>query len=511
MDNSQNNIGYFPQMPLCDKHLSVELNSDFTLPDYQPEIRKLLSTRAIILPQSEYLGNGNADIQGEICYKITYLGADYCIYCTTLSDKYGFSTSLDFNSHSIMSEGTTLIPHCTTESMSTRVLGPRKLNVRARLTCHLLAFSPAEYLPNLVGAHNKANIENKICTTNCINIKKGFSEAVLLNDFITFDTPIDNVRIIDCTSTPIVNECLATNDKISIRGDVVLKLLYCNDAEGITPLSITRKLPFTCDVLCAGVNSLFECTAHGVCYDEGFDFKENGLALEITLSLFALAQKNEPVKYVEDSYSTEKVCEASSSKLFLNNSVRCCYGNLTQNEVFMLESIRLSPNAKIVDTVAKSSINELSFENDKLVLKGNNDFQLIYSIDGEYASLSLSSPIRYEVDCRHTSLNDNLLKWFAKASTSSVRARLDGERLFIDSELNICLSVISTASIDILSEMMFGEYLKKPLGEILLCYPDKSATVWSIGKQYGEAQKSLRAKNAIPESEEQAKKRYLII
>ena len=73
MEISQNNIGYFPQMPICDKASVVELNSDFSLPDYQPEIRRLLSSRAIVLPQHEYISNGNVEISGEINYKITYI------------------------------------------------------------------------------------------------------------------------------------------------------------------------------------------------------------------------------------------------------------------------------------------------------------------------------------------------------------------------------------------------------------------------------------------------------
>ena len=105
MDNSQNHIGYFHQMPVTDKHLSVELNSDFSLPDYQPEIRRLLSTRVNIIPPSEYADNGGASFEGTVNYKILYLGADGKLYSTSLSDKYSFSIPIDFNSHSIFAGG----------------------------------------------------------------------------------------------------------------------------------------------------------------------------------------------------------------------------------------------------------------------------------------------------------------------------------------------------------------------------------------------------------------------
>ncbi len=511
MDISQNNIGYFPQMLICDKHSSVELNSDFTLPDYQPEIRKMLSTRAIILPQSEFLGNGNAEIQGEVNYKITYLGADGGLYCSTLSDKYGFNASLDFNSHSVNNDDITLIPSCKVENIGTRVLGPRKLNIRTKLDCRVLGFSPSLYSPNLVGAHNKSTIENRIFETNCINIKRSAKESLILNDFLSFDTTNDNIRIIDCNSNAIFNECTASSDKIQVKGDAVLKILYCNESESSHPLSAIKKIPFSCELICPGVNSLFECTAHGVCYDERFDFSENGVGVELTLSLSAIAQRNESVKYIADAYSTEKVCENSKGELSCLNAIRCCSGNLTQNDVFSLEDTKLSRDIKIVDVTAKSNINEFALENGKFIFKGMNDYQLLYSLEDEYSSITISTPIKYEVDTRIALDASEKYKWRAEANVSSVRARLDGERLFVDCELNMSVMLNCENKIELLSEMIFGEYLKKPSGDILLCYPDKEATVWTVAKQYGEPQKNIRTKNSIPENEDQIKKRYLII
>ena len=511
MDNSQNNIGFFPQMLICDKHSSVELNSDFSLPDYQPEIRRLLSTRAIILPPSEYIGNGNAEFGGEICYKITYLGADGSIYCASLSDKYGYSAPLNFSSHSVNNDEITMIPSCKAESINTRVLGPRKLNVRAKLDCRLLAFSPSIYTPNLVGAHNKASIENLIFETNCINVKRSANESLILNDFLSFDSTDDNIRIIDSISCSVINECTASNDKIQVKGDVISKILYCNEAESSHPLSIIKKIPFSCELACLGVNSLFECTAQGVCFDERFDFKDGGISFEITLSLSAIAQRNESVKYIADAYSTEKLCENTTNELTIMNTVKCSPGNLTQNDVFALENIKLSPDAKIIDVSGKSTINELSFENGKLVLKGINEYQVIYYLEGEYSSVVLSAPLRYEPDIRSISDFDRSFLWRAFASVSSVRARQDGERLFVDSELSLSFMLDCENKIEVLSEMIFGEYLKKHDGDILLCYPDKEATVWSVAKQYGQPQKIIRAKNSIPETEVQVKKRYLII
>ena len=511
MEISQNNIGYFPQMPICDKASVVELNSDFSLPDYQPEIRRLLSSRAIVLPQHEYISNGNAEISGEINYKITYLGADGGLYSTLLSDTYSCSSSLNFNSHSVNNDDITLLPSIKTESVNTRVLGPRKLNVRAKLNCKIAAFAPSLYAPNLVGAHSKATIENRIFEKSTINTKRSENKTFVLNDTISFDSSNDSIRIIDCSSNVAVNECVPSIDKIQVRGDVVVKILYCNDTESTHPQITTRKIPFSCELSCVGVNSLFECFVNGVCYDEKFDFEDNAIGLKLTLSLSAHAQRNEAVKYVADAYSTEKLCECSTSEITVLNAVRAAHGNLTQNDVFSLENIKLSQDSKIIDIVGNCNIFELETEGGKCIFKGNNEYQLIYFLDGEYASLSLNSPVKYELENRAKIDFEKPIKWFANGEISSVKARHDGEKLYVDSELNFNVNLVCEDKIDLLDEMIFSEFLNKSNSEIVLCYPDKNATIWSVAKEYGTPQKAIKLKNSIPENEEIVKHRFLVI
>lgn len=511
MISSQNNLGYFPQMPVCDKHLSVELNSDFTLPDYQPEIRRLLSTRVSVMPPSEYIGNGSADLSGEVSYKILYLGADGKLYCSTLSDSYSLTVPFEFHSYCVNTDDITLMTSFNTESNNTRVLGPRKLNVRAKLSCHALALTPALYSPALVGAHNNASIENLILDAPCISAKKCVSEPQLLTDFISLDSQIDNVRIVDTHTSVMISECLPTNDKISIKGEVLMKILYCNDSESEQPLTMLRKLPLSLTQYCEGVTPTHECAAYGIVTDERFDISDSGIGIEVDITLCARAQKNELVPYINDAYSTERTCECKSISVPVMNSLRCSNGNLTQNETFKFDDVKLQKDAKIVDVIGKAVLNELSHENGRLHLRGQCDYQIIYYLDEEYSSIEVSSPLHYEFDTRSVPSANGNIKWSGNANVVHVRARGDGERLFVDSELNFCFFTQQEENIDALGEMVFGEKLSKPSGELLLCYPEKEARLWSVAKQYGESLRKIRVQNSIPEGEETVKKKFLII
>ena len=511
MDFSNNNLGYFPQMPVCNKHVLLEVNSDFSLPDYQSEIKRLLSTRVCIIPASEYIGNGDAELTGEIIYKILYLGADGKIYSVSLTDKYSANLPLEFNSHSVNTDDVVLFTSLQNESVNTRVLGPRKLNVKSKLSCRALALSPALHSPSMSGIYNDSCIENRIFETESIFTKKCIGEPQTLTDFIPLDSQIDNVRIIDSACAVVINECVPSGDKVNVNGETLVKIAYCNDAESDHPLSYLRKLPFSSQIYCDGITNAFECSARGFVLEDQVNIDENGIAIELSVSVSVFAQKNESVPYIADSYSTEKAVECTYSDLNVMSALRASNSSLTQNEVFSLNELKISPDAKLIDVCGRAKVNELTKENGRLALKGECMYQVIYYLDNEYSSREITAPFRYELDSRCDTPDTNACHWFAEVNLCSARARHDGERLFVDSELNFAFLILTQGNVEILNDMVFEEKLSKTPGELIICYPDKNATVWEIAKKYGESSRKIKSRNSLSDSEETIKKKFLII
>ena len=511
MNSSQNELGYFSQMPVCDKHLSSELNSDFTLPDYKCEIRRLLSVKATVVPPNEYVSNASAQLDGDILYKILYLGADGELYSLDLSDKYAFKLPLDFGFYAVNPDDLTLICNVNQENVGAKVLGPRKLNLKAKLSLHALGFSPELHTPNLVGAHNSSNIEKLINKTQCASIKKCSSEAEIISDFVSLDSTIDSVRVIDCSQNVSINECTAQSSQISIRGEVILKLIYCNDAQSTMPITTIRKIPFNKSIDCDMVNSTYECSCFGIVNNERIDVQENGIGIEGRLILYARAQKNDEVSYIADAFSTEKEAEVSYSNIKIPCALKSSNGNLTENEVFPLDEIGISRDAKILDTTAVPHTDECSLKDGRLSIKGRCDYQLIYCLDGEYASKTLSAPFKYEIDCKCAHNHTLPASFFVNANINSAKARCDAERLFVDCELGFDVFALCESETTLLSEMIFGQARQNHKNELLICYPDREATLWSVAKQYGEPVSAIKKRNSISENDGTIKRRFLVI
>ena len=507
-----NQTGYISQMPVCEKNISIEVNSDFSLPDYQPEIRRLLSTRVSVLPPSEYVGNDSAEFSGEIRYRILYIGSDGSLYSTTLSDNYGFSAPLEYSSKNTSPDEISIIVSTTPETVITRVLAPRKLNVRCKLHSDIEALSPAVCSPRINGTVSEESIQNLIVSCPVRQIKRMASEPIALSDFITLESPTESARIVDCVSNVFMTESSASQGKINCKGEAWLKILYCNESESDQPIVLTRKVPFSCTLEDDAIDNSFECRSRGFVSEEKFEIEENGINCEFFVTVWAEAQKNDMLSYVKDSYSTERRCECSYQSITLPTALKCMNGNLTQSETLKLSDVKVSPDAKIIDVNGTASANELLVESGKITLKGECSYQVLYFLDEEYGTQDITLPFKYEIDSRSaTNINDAKPSWSANVNVISSRARCDDERLFLDSELALSLRMGSEKSIDVLSESVFGEEITKPKSEIVICYPEKSDSLWSIAKHYTEKTEKIRLQNAISEADQALKKKYLII
>ena len=144
-----------------------------------------------------------------------------------------------------------------------------------------------------------------------------------------------------------------------------------------------------------------------------------------------------------------------------------------------------------------AKIHSVNYEKGKLIFWGECNYQLVCLTNGEYSVCELSSPIKYELDQRNAANETEIKLIFGLVNVASTKARCDGERIFIDSELNFCISTKSQYKISSLKGMTLGEKFSHPKGCMTLCYPKNNLSLWDIAKKYGVKPQKLREKNKV--------------
>ena len=83
---------------LLDRILTQDITREISLPDYQPEIKRLLRVNATIQPPTRYIGGGNIEFSGNVDFTVLYAGEDGALYCFPFTSEYVLHTTADADS-----------------------------------------------------------------------------------------------------------------------------------------------------------------------------------------------------------------------------------------------------------------------------------------------------------------------------------------------------------------------------------------------------------------------------
>ena len=465
------------QAKICDKNLTDEISNDYTLPDYQPEIRRVLKITAAPMPPAKYVSGNNAEMNGTVDYELLYVASDGKLYSAPLSAEYSLTAPLEITNSIDLGEGVLLFCEPKAESVTARVSGPRKLSVKCRIGARVRAYAAMVLDALTVG---------ESCQNSIQTLTKELSSRYTvgaIGDMLEIDTEIscdtDSTRVICASAEAYATEVRADEAYADCKGEVLLRLLVCNDNSSEPPRLITHKLPFSDRLDIDGIDRDFGCRA--ICYvsDVSVTVDEGRISCSVNLLIDLSAQKNITSNYVKDVYSTENFTETAYKTQRIFSSLACFNANFSQNERIKLEDTSTIKGANAILCRCDPSVEECSFASGKYAVSGICKYSVLCEKDGDYSIYEQPIPFKYEFNG-----SEQHSDFLARLSPISCNARIDGDSLAIDSELSVCAELASEDEISLLSEVRFGEPLVKKCGDMILCYPSPEDSLWSVSKRY---------------------------
>ena len=521
-------------LPICDKTLTQDVSGDFSLPDYQPEIKRLLRIGASVLPPVTYASGDTVDMSGSMDYFVLYTGNDDMLYCAPLNTEYRLSTPLtpsakeegaspEGNLSGWMGDEPTCFCHISPEAVSGRVTAPRRLNIKCRLDAKLKVYASCPAGVSNVSPDNTP-MESLTHTIPCVKLARGVGDTLpLQDDMILSPGEADTLRVICAEGQVVVNEALAGQDNITCRGEVLLKITLAHDenaSEAVPTVSVAqRKLPFAQTIDMDGVSPDWQTCAHGACSELSVEISEGRLHTELGVTLEAMAQHDRPTLYTKDAYTTRRTTWGSYTTYRVEQALQCLNKNFTLSDSLPLSEVNLPSTARVVDVTATATPKELHRDKGKFHLSGDCRVHLVWQKEGEYGASEISLPFRYSFEDRDVSngaaLPDPTFQGCMQAV--SCRARMDGERIGIDAELCLMLRMTQAQDVTALSRVSMGGETTRRRGEYVICFPASDDTLWSVAKRYNAPLTALALVNGLssaaePDSEDSLEgARYLIV
>ncbi len=478
------------QAPLGERQIVTELSEDFDLPDYQPEIKRLLRVQARVSPADSYIGAGSAECSGTVDYSILYSGADGTLYCANQTGEYRFAFPVELPADFDAGEGLICDVDSQAENVAGRVMAPRKLTLRCRLRSRAQLWG-TRVIPDPIG--QAAGMERLTEECETARLFLGTGEPLELGDEILCDPREGDVRVIAADGQVFVTEANAGSGSVTCRGEVCLKLLCSHDATGDT-YGIQRRLPFSQTVPTDGAEVNCEVCAAGVCRDLRVTVEDGKIDCDVTVVLSVRAQRNETVSLLRDAYSTEAECATATREIPVPLSLGCVCGNFSVNRMLSLEEVGIPSGARVVDADGTVTLTETAADRGKLCCSGKCRFRLVLATGEDYTVQEAELPVRYETDgAAGTVITASELC----AEVIGCRARIDGEKLALDAEIAVSGTLRGERTVSVLAEAVQGEPWQAPGAVFTVCYPAKDDTLWQVAKRYHVPVASLCSKNAL--------------
>ena len=483
--NSTENTHRLIKSCVCNKKVSKELSLDFTLPDYQPEIKRLLRIGTEILPPESSFGMNDCEFSGGIDYYVTYLGSDNQMYCAPLSAEYRISIPIE-DSRGLSYDGDANI---SCEFVSGRVTAPRKISIRSRLVAHSNIFNNVAIENEFSDGADPScalRLEGQVMAAV---IDRGESQTVTLSDEIIPDRRDGDLRVVCAEGRAFVSETQAQSGSVSCKGDAYIKLIICAD-DGEIPYTVSRKLPFNLSVPVERAEAGCSVSAKGSVKELTVTVEEGRIDIEVGVFACATVGVNKPVIYTKDMYSTlcYTTCDYFSPEVLTVKG--CLNTNLSVGETRTLEELKLRPDVILVDTSAVAMIESSEIVDSRARISGKIKYSLLLYCDGEYTPTEMEFPFVYSADVK-----DGTDMVSADCGVITQRGRIDGERMGLDSEIYICMSFYGKERINALTALHFGELVKREGGKITVYYPSQSDSLWSVCKRYNVSSDKLIADN----------------
>ena len=210
------------QSPVMARSAIQELSDDFSLPDYKPEIRRMISVTAAVSPAAHYLTPGHAEFAGSVKYCIQYEGGDGGVWSAELPSEYDFDLATD-NDPAFESEGTVAYADTVCESVSARVTAPRRVSIRARIRADAAVMGRRRLEESVSGvsALPDGDIKRLTSSADTALIMRENTDAFEYSDtFLPDDGGSGELRVISCRAEPFVSEAGITLEGVYVRGEL---------------------------------------------------------------------------------------------------------------------------------------------------------------------------------------------------------------------------------------------------------------------------------------------------
>ena len=480
------------QKDLFGETVVADTTEEFILPDYMPEIGRVLRLCSTLLPDEPYLGTDGAEFSGRIEYRLLYSDGEGRLTEAPLEGRYRYRAGAEGGECAFTEE--------VLEGVSLRPTAPRKLSVRARVVARphvmkteALGVSPEALMPEQVCEVIRR--EQSVVRTLPVFVPSLRSEG----QFTLEEEDARDLALVSASASVLPERAEAHDGYVSVYGKLVC--LCVLKKEGQTPFTRSYSLPFEEELTASNACAGDLVTVRGACPSPTVTLEEAGggmlLSIDTEYSLSCLLHRNESTSLLCDLYA-HGASYSLSRKSVVGESLLGAYtGNFTVSGELPLPADFASEGRVLIPSFTVKESTPL-VDGGRAVVEGVLGVSLLALGADACDRTELSMPIRLELPLGCSLCDGDRILCALSPVGGTVSA--SGGNVRLSTELSVSATAKRPFSASIPVAAVKGEYTPLPEGTLLAYYPTEEDSLFSIGKRYGVPLALLAKQNGIPDA-----------
>ena len=484
-----------------------EISAEYNLPDYLPDINRLLKISAKIAESAHYLSGDTVEYDGKLKCAILYATGDGSLKSAEFERDFSGTTAVSGTSGNCDIRFEPRI-----ESVSCRLQNPRKLTAKLKLSMSTSVLCHQETTPSITGkltADDEKCIETRTHSIASVISYIAEEKNTPVSEDIELEASLPAMEeVVSVEMDPYITDIRAGDGKVVYKGDILATILYLatrdeEESVGIAPkfVSFSAKIPISGEIASenASERHIPFATVHVSTPEfrpQTNAFGENRtVEIDFDYSVIAELFCNEETVLTTDMYSTEYESAVESEALRYESVLAAKSFNFSSEGSVKTDD---SDFDKIVMTTATASVGRAEKMGNKLWFTGIASVSVILTNgEGIYLAKNFEIPLRAETD------GTNLREAFfvqTHPTVLSASARQDGDSIHVNLETLISYIVFEKHSEPHILKL--AVYKEKPIlrekeASLVLCYPAHTDTLWDIAKKYSTTTAAIMEMNGI--------------
>lgn len=491
---------------IFDTSAEQNIDTDFTLPDYYPEISKILKCIADINILTSQCSDSGVTVGGQAVLTVLYSGKDNDV--NSFTHIYPFSKNVSADN---VGDGTTTVTP-RVAYLNTKAVSPRKIEVHGSLALNI----EVEALENM-SVLQSTDCDGVYCKSVAKNIAvllPRISKSIFVEDDITVPQNKPPVgKILRSEATVDITESKFLGGKIVEKGEVTLTFLYCPQ-DGGRPIKITDSKPFSqiIDIDTDDKEPRFDAFASVEALELHTKIGMNGevraVSFEAKVGLSVLPFVEERVSLVTDAYSGKYSADIIYREKTVEDYCDTVEERYVCKKTFDFGSDSLSDVFDVGCGVAFDCVTD---KNGDLNVRGEVTANIL-GVDGDMVPVFFERPIEFEYKYNVGKESDDF-RTVSKVTVSAVNYNLSSTGTFeISIELCIKAIVFAVGTVKCVTDIKVdtdNHLSRDPETAVVLYYPENES-VWEIAKKYKASPKFICDANGLDDVEEICDKALII-